>query len=95
MSVLKLILALLRGLLASRAALVAENLALRQQLNVLRRSVRRPRLRRRDRVFWVCHSLDWCRSLKSTETSSVGGATGALLTAMEISPWPHGLDIPA
>ena len=45
------------GLLAvfikSRASLVAENLALRQQLAVLTRSVKRPRLRRRDRLFWA------------------------------------------
>ena len=53
MTVLKLIAVLLRGLLARRALLVPENLALRQQLALLRRSVKRPRLRRRDRVFWV------------------------------------------
>ena len=42
---------LLRALLLRHATLIAENLALRQQLAVLRRSVRRPRLRRRDRLF--------------------------------------------
>jgi putative transposase len=57
--VLKVIVALLRGVLASRSALLAENLALRQQLGVLRRSVKRPRLRRRDRVFWVWLSRLW------------------------------------
>jgi putative transposase len=57
--VLKMIVALLRGLLASRSALMAENVALRQQLGVLRRSVKRPRLRRRDRVFWVWLSRLW------------------------------------
>jgi len=31
--------------------LVLENLALRQQLAVLQRSLKRPRLRRRDRAF--------------------------------------------
>ena len=39
MTVLKLILGLLRSMLGSRAVLAAENLALRQQLAVLRRSV--------------------------------------------------------
>jgi len=54
-----MLLAFFRGFLACRAALVAENLALRQQLNVLRRSVKRIRLRRRDRVFWVWLSRLW------------------------------------
>ena len=53
MGVLTAISALLRVLLGSRAGLAAENLALRQQLIVLQRSVKRPRPRRRDRVFWV------------------------------------------
>ena len=39
--------------------LVLENLALRQQLAVLQRSVKRPRLRRRDRAFWVLLSRIW------------------------------------
>ena len=39
MTVLKLILGLLRSMLGSRVALAAENLALRQQLALLRRSV--------------------------------------------------------
>ena len=37
----------------SRAALAAENLALRHQLGVLQRSAKRPRLRARDRALWV------------------------------------------
>ena len=44
---------ILRLLLLTRTRLVLENLALRQQLAVLRRSIRRPRLRPCDRVFWV------------------------------------------
>ena len=41
-------------LFRSRASLAAENLVLGQQLNVLRRSVKRPKLRAADRIFWVC-----------------------------------------
>jgi hypothetical protein len=42
---------ILRSLLVPRLVLVTENLALRQQLLVLRRSTNRPRLRHRDRLF--------------------------------------------
>jgi len=41
--------------------LAAENLALRRQLVVLQRSVKRPKVRRRDRVFWVWLSRLWTR----------------------------------
>ena len=44
----------------SRSSLVAENLALRQQLAVLRVG-RRPRLRPIDRAFWVVLSRIWSR----------------------------------
>jgi hypothetical protein len=44
---------------ASRAALLAENLALRQQLAVLQRSTPRPKLACRDRIFWVWVSRVW------------------------------------
>jgi putative transposase len=50
---------LLRALVLPHATLIAENLALRQQLAVLQRSVRRPRLRRRDRLFWTLLSRCW------------------------------------
>ena len=50
---------LVRMLLAGRATLLAENLALRQQLAVLHRNAGRPRLRRRDRIFWVWLSGLW------------------------------------
>lgn len=45
--------------LVTRARLEAENLALRQQLAVYQRMVKRPRLRRGDRVFWVWLSRLW------------------------------------
>ena len=53
------LLAVLRAIFTSRAAWVAENLALRQQLAILRASVNRPKLRPRDRVFWVWLSRSW------------------------------------
>jgi putative transposase len=49
----------LRLLLLPRGRLALENLALRQQLAVLRRSVPRPRLRTWDRLFWACLSRCW------------------------------------
>jgi putative transposase len=58
------VLALLTGIVGAlvaslrpRASLVIENLALRQQLAILRRSMPRARLRPIDRAFWV---LLWC-----------------------------------
>jgi len=57
--VLEALLDLFRILLERRAVLIAENLALRQQLAVLRRSVKRPRLKPRDRIFWALMSRLW------------------------------------
>ena len=50
---------LIRYIVADRAELAAENLALRQQLAVLERQTKRPRLRPRDRIFWVWLSKLW------------------------------------
>jgi putative transposase len=41
--------------------LVLENIALRQQLAALKRSVARPHLRRRDRLFWIALAAVWTR----------------------------------
>ena len=49
----------LRTAVAGRAALVAEILALKHQVLVLQRSVKRPTLRPLDRLFWVCLSRLW------------------------------------
>jgi transposase InsO family protein len=59
MSIVGGIVFFLRALLWNRAAIAAENLALRRQLAVLQVSVKRPRLRKRDRVFWVWLSRLW------------------------------------
>src|SRR5262245_19810453 len=56
----------LRASVSSRADLVLENLLLRQQLAVALRSPRRPRLRKRDKLFWVLVRrlrVDWRRHL--------------------------------
>ncbi len=49
----------LRAAVASRAALVAENLALQHQLLVLQRSAKRPKLCPLDRLLWVCLFRLW------------------------------------
>lgn len=59
MGILKAVYTFLRAFLISRAASAAENLALRQQLAILKNSAKRPRLRARDRVFWVWFSRLW------------------------------------
>jgi transposase InsO family protein len=59
MGAIRLIFALLRACFAPRTALVAENVALRQQLAVLQVSMKRPKLRKRDRLFWVWLSRLW------------------------------------
>ena len=51
----------LRALFTGAAVVALENLALRHQLLVLQRSVRRPRLTRWDRVLWVWLSRVWAR----------------------------------
>jgi hypothetical protein len=51
MGIIQVVLAFLEAFVASRAALADGNLALGQQFLVLQRSVRRPKLRKPDRVF--------------------------------------------
>ncbi len=59
MLLLRVIWAVVRALFSKKADLVAENLALRQQLIVLRRRTGRPRLRKLDRLVWLVRS--WTR----------------------------------
>jgi putative transposase len=48
-----------RSLFVSRISLVTEILVLRQQLLVLNRTLKRPQLRRQDRIFWALLSRLW------------------------------------
>ena len=60
MRVLPILITLLRSAFRSRAAVELENLALRHQVNVLKRSVKhRPKLRPADRLLWLILSRVW------------------------------------
>ena len=59
-----------RSLFVSRISLATETLVLRQQLLVLNRTVKRPKLRRRDRLFLVCLSKLWVSRESSLYSSS-------------------------
>ena len=59
MGILKIVILFVRGIMMNRTALALENLALRQQLAVLRHFDKRPLLRLRDRIFWVWLSRLW------------------------------------
>ena len=58
-SILRIILLLFRALFRDRSRLALENLALRQQLAVLHRKAKRPRLRTVDRAFLVSLAQAW------------------------------------
>ncbi len=73
---LRLLLATLVSALHSRQRLLIENLLLRQQLQVALRSRRRPRLRARDRLFWlIVHRVhrNWKRHLLLVRPETVLG----------------------
>ena len=53
MSVVLHLLMLIRVLTEDRKRLALENLALRHQVAVLKRTVKRPRIHDSDRVFWI------------------------------------------
>ena len=59
MSICKVLFLLFRGLFVSRSNLILENLALRQQLTVQQRTIKRPKLKRKDRIFWAWLSRIW------------------------------------
>ncbi len=58
-TLLSALFAFLRAALRSRATLALENVALRQQLTIYQRNQKHPRIRSRDRVFWVLLRRLW------------------------------------
>ena len=59
MGIVQSIFLFVRAFIMGRAAAAVENLALRQQLAVFKQSVKRPKLRSRDRDFWGLCSCLW------------------------------------
>ena len=59
MNILKVFFLLLRSVFRRRRDLILENLALRQQLAVQQRTIKRPKLQNRDRRFWAWLSRLW------------------------------------
>ena len=55
----RLIFEFLRLIFRSKQGIVLENLALRQQLAVQQRSIKRPKIKNTDRIFWVWLSRIW------------------------------------
>ncbi len=62
------------SILATHRRLALENLALQQQIAVLKRSVKRPHLKKSDRIFWVLLSriwADWAEMLTIVKPETV------------------------
>jgi len=59
MTLFPFLLTLARSFFAPRLELMAEILALRQQLAILNRTAKRPSLRFRDRLFWIALARFW------------------------------------
>jgi hypothetical protein len=53
MSILRIVFTFLASLFKSQRQLILENLALRQQLAMLRRSVKHPHATPADKLFWI------------------------------------------
>jgi len=72
----RLIFEFLKLIFRGKHNIVLENLALRQQLIVQQRSIKRPKIKNRDRIFWVWLSRfwnDWRASLIIVKPSTVIG----------------------
>ena len=95
MRILCFLFRLLRLAVSSHAALVAENLALRQQIIVLQRGIKRPRIKRRDRIFWAWLSrlwADWRSALVivQPDTDLPPIFVPPTMIVPQAQPWPEG-----
>ncbi len=81
-----------KAVFKSRAAFVAENLCLRQQLLVLKRHQARPQFRDADRPYWVL-ACQWFsgsrRTLNLLQPDTGGSASMQSLLALAFTP-PYG-----
>jgi hypothetical protein len=59
MAVVYAFLSTLGALFRSQLSIRVENVALRHQLSIYRRTVKRPRIRREDRILWSWLSRRW------------------------------------
>ena len=71
------------------AYLTAKNLALRQQLIILKRNQARPSLKVRDRVFWEVLSQVWPSWRVERPVSKVTSATDQLLELSKVGGLHH------
>jgi hypothetical protein len=59
MNIYKVLFLLFRGLFVSRSDLILGNPALRRQLTIQQRIIKRPKLKNKDRIFWSWISQIW------------------------------------
>ena len=74
MSIFSIIASVIRAFVRDRADLAAEIVALRHQLAVVQHTAKRPKLRKRDRIFWVWLSriwANWCSALVIVKPETV------------------------
>ncbi len=58
-NLLKILFSIIATLFKNHSALAMENIALRQQLSIYHHSKKRPKIRLRDRLFWILVSRYW------------------------------------
>ncbi len=89
-TIVKILVAFVREIAVSRATVRLENIALRQQVAVLKRERPRPRLHSLDRVFWVFLSRLWPRWKDAPEGRSVQPcSTGKIVAFPQVGGLHH------